>query len=176
LSNFYNRLQEVAIILKNLNNFSTPQLVYNWMWLNLFMDDYYLNNLTKVKKTFHLIILGKIKTYGCAKSDLLLILVARWSKTQVWTKSKCHQILLFLPLKYWPWRTMGFSIVGCYNTRFANIHLCFVENNSWATMTLPHLVNFLILFGRDSLVARLLNTTSQSTLSKRKLQFFKWLN
>jgi len=40
-SNFYNRLQEVAIILKNLNNFSTPQLVYNQMWLNFFMDDYY---------------------------------------------------------------------------------------------------------------------------------------
>jgi hypothetical protein len=76
LLDFYNQLQEVAIILKNLNNFSTPQLVYNQMWLNLFMDDYYLN-ITKVKKTFYLIILEKIKTYGCAKSDLLSILVAR---------------------------------------------------------------------------------------------------
>jgi hypothetical protein len=44
---------------------------------------------------------------------------------------------------------MGSSIVGYYNTGFANIHLCFVENNSWATMTSPHLVNPLILFGKD---------------------------
>jgi hypothetical protein len=165
LSNFYNHLQEVAIILKNLNNFSTPQLVYNQMWLNLFMDDYYLNHITKVKRTFYLIIFGKIKTYGCVKSDLLSILVAKWSKRQLWTKFGCHQILLFFPLKYWPSRTMGSSIVGCYNTQFANIHLCFVENNSWATMTPSHLVNPLILFGRDWLVARLLYTTSQSTLS-----------
>ncbi len=161
---FYNQLQEVAIILKNLNNFSTPQLVYNQMWLNLFMDDYYLN-ITKVKKTFYLIILEKIKTYGCAKSDLLSILVARWSKRQVWTKSESHQILLFLPLKHWPSREMGSSMVVCYNIAFANIHLCFVENNSWATMTRPDLVNPLILFGKDWLVTRLLNTTSQSSLS-----------
>jgi hypothetical protein len=64
-------------MLKNLNNFSTPQLAYNQMWLNLFMDDYYLNHITKMKKTFYLIILGKIKTYGCVKSDLLSILVVK---------------------------------------------------------------------------------------------------
>ncbi len=42
--------------MKDLKKFPTPQLVYNQMWLNAFMDDLYL------------IILGKIKTYNFSKN------------------------------------------------------------------------------------------------------------
>jgi len=41
--------------LKDLKKFPTPQLFYNQMWLNAFMDDLYL------------ILLGKIKTYNFSK-------------------------------------------------------------------------------------------------------------
>ncbi len=45
---FYNKIQQITIILKDLNKFPTPQLVYNQMWLNLLMDDYHFNNIAKI--------------------------------------------------------------------------------------------------------------------------------
>ncbi len=49
---FYYKLWWVAIILKDLNKFLTPQLVYNQMWLNILIDDCHFNNIAKINKTF----------------------------------------------------------------------------------------------------------------------------
>ncbi len=46
---FYYKLWWVAIILKDLNKFLTPQLVYNQMWLNILIDDCHFNNIAKNK-------------------------------------------------------------------------------------------------------------------------------
>ncbi len=52
----------MAIILKDLNNFLTLQLVYNQMWLNLLMDDCHFNNTARINKFYwYLIKLWKIK-------------------------------------------------------------------------------------------------------------------
>jgi len=59
--------------LKDLNKFPTPQLVYNQMWVNLLMDDCHFNNIIKInKKTFYLIILGKIKNCNSSKIGHIL--------------------------------------------------------------------------------------------------------
>ncbi len=57
---FYNKLWQIAIILKDLNKFLTPQLVYKQMWLNLVIDDCHFN-IAKINKTFKHNHIGKNK-------------------------------------------------------------------------------------------------------------------
>jgi hypothetical protein len=63
----------VSIILKDLNKFPIPQLVYNQMWLILLLDDCHINNNAKlIRQTLYLTILGKIET--CNFSEITHIL------------------------------------------------------------------------------------------------------
>jgi len=48
-------------MLKDLNKFLIPQLVYKQMWLNLLIDDCHFNNIAKINKTFKRNHIGKIK-------------------------------------------------------------------------------------------------------------------
>jgi hypothetical protein len=59
--------------LKDLNKDPTPQLVYNQMWLDLFMDDCHFNNIAKINNFFfNLIILGKINNCNFSKNGHIL--------------------------------------------------------------------------------------------------------
>ncbi len=44
-----------------------------------------------------------------------------------WITSEHYQILLLYPLKGWPYKVVGFSTIGCHNTGFIEIHICFVH-------------------------------------------------
>ncbi len=63
----------MTIILKGLNMFLTPQLVYNQMWINLFMDEYHFNKIAIIIiKTLHLIIFVKLEINNFSKNGHIL--------------------------------------------------------------------------------------------------------
>jgi hypothetical protein len=70
-----NKLQWVTIILKDLNKFPTPQIIYNQMWLNLLMDDCHFSNIANIIKSLYLIISGKINICNFSKIGHILHLI-----------------------------------------------------------------------------------------------------